>query len=473
MLEQQLKDASEAASKQRTKTALAGLAIVALALGGVVAVTSLSNPQSGGEPAAPVASHVQTPEQIDALRTEFKTLLIDFEGRVEARVASDAFAGWNLDAKHLILADKANAISLFSTGDYPTALQTLQSATALATSEFAAMDLAFDAALTTAGEHYTKDAHASAKVEITKALGLRPTDQNALALEAQIDALPRVLELVNAAQAARTENDLVREAQNLRVIMALAPNRSGLKKRLETVESRLRERNFAQLIKSGLAHVSTRNLGGAQSSLAAAQNLLPNRDELTVLRAQVKKLSETLKVEALIAQARQAAAHDDWAQALTLYGEAAKIEPNNKEIIQAVAAAQEIIRLGAQIDRHLNAPHRLGSKNVMTSAQGLVGESAKYFALSPALRAKSERLSGIIDGYAIKVALLVRSDNQTEVLVRGVGRVGQMEEKIIELKPGAYTFEGIRQGFKSRLVHVEVPPNATDLVVEVICNERL
>ena len=68
---------------------------------------------------------------------------------------------------------------------------------------------------------------------------------------------------------------------------------------------------------------------------------------------------------------------------------------------------------------------------------------------------------------------MVRSDGKTEISVRRVGIVGKTLEKVINLRPGDYTFEGKRAGYKSKLVKLTVPFNGTGLDIKIICDEQI
>ena len=67
----------------------------------------------------------------------------------------------------------------------------------------------------------------------------------------------------------------------------------------------------------------------------------------------------------------------------------------------------------------------------------------------------------------------VVSDNQTFVQVRGVGKIGKTTHKVIRVKPGNYTFEGFRDGYKTKLVKVIVPYDQKTINVKVICDEPI
>ena len=57
--------------------------------------------------------------------------------------------------------------------------------------------------------------------------------------------------------------------------------------------------------------------------------------------------------------------------------------------------------------------------------------------------------------------------------MRGVGRIGRTLEKTISLKPGLYSFEGKRTGYRSKLIEVAVKAGGgAPLEVRVVCDER-
>ena len=79
----------------------------------------------------------------------------------------------------------------------------------------------------------------------------------------------------------------------------------------------------------------------------------------------------------------------------------------------------------------------------------------------------------LLKAYSKKVSVKIISDGVTNISVRGVGKVGLTNEKTIDLRPGRYTFEGKRIGYRSKLIQVEVPPNSGILVVEIFSDERI
>ncbi|MEP4886942.1 MAG: hypothetical protein ABJ215_11285, partial [Alphaproteobacteria bacterium] len=92
---------------------------------------------------------------------------------------------------------------------------------------------------------------------------------------------------------------------------------------------------------------------------------------------------------------------------------------------------------------------------------------------SPRLAAQADSLAGVVAAYAVKMPVRIVSDGKTNITVRGVGIVGKITERTIELRPGRYTFEGVREGFQAVLVRVDIAPGQADLVLEIVPDERI
>jgi len=490
MLDEKLREASRKASHDRLRAALRILAVTVgtVAILGAATVLFERADRPPEEASAPVVT-LPPPSQATASepppvvqpvadagaaeRELFKQELAVFEAELEPSVVGQPFLDWNADARHSILAAKEKAVSAMAVSDYAKARRGLEQGAGLARTELEAMQRAFEAALANARTAYAQDAYDPASVEIANALRIDPANADALSLKAEIDALPRVLELIKHAEVARLSNDPEAEADHIRALLAVAPERTAYQERLVLLEAQIRERQFGAAISRGMQAIEKHDLKAARDGLAAARRLSPGRPEVALLGGQVQKLAESVRFNERMGHATQAAGRDDWVTALASYSEALKIDAGNQAAIEGAQMAQAIVDVTARIEAHLQNAHRLGSPAAAADARALLALGEAYGTRSPMVADGLARLSSQLDAYNRKVRLLVRSDSQTDIVVRGVGKVGRTAEKVIELKPGAYTFEGMRPGYKARLVNVSIAPDQTDVVVEVVCNERL
>ena len=409
----------------------------------------------------------------EADRQAFKAALRQFQEELEPRIAGQGFINWNARMGSDILFLKDAAVEVFNIGDTKKALTDINKAREMARAGIEDKIRAYETALETARTAKAGDDYETAIRNVETALRLVPGSPEADTLRGDIESLPATLKLLKAADAARAENDLEKEHGLLQQVALRDPSRTAVKQRVTELAHRIAENNFAGFIRAGLARVDARALEKAEANLKAARHIFPDREEVAILAGRVEDLRRDLTTLALLKDAAAAAAKDDWDTSLSLYRQARKIQGDNQHAAAGVALASAITTINQGITDHLAAPHRLSSTNVAGAAGTLLKKAKTVAGKSPSLDNRAQALTSMLAAYTTEVPVRVLSDGQTRVSVRGVGRVGAVQSKTIQLRPGTYTFEGVRTGFKSKLVRIEIPPGASDLSVEVICDERV
>ena len=147
--------------------------------------------------------------------------------------------------------------------------------------------------------------------------------------------------------------------------------------------------------------------------------------------------------------------------------------PSNEEAIKGIKLAKEILRLQSVLAQYEKSPYRLTDNSVLNEAKKILEYASHFSEHSSRLRKKINKLNEIIATFNQLISVKVTSDNMTDIQVRGIGRLGRIHNKTIELKPGYYTFEGTRNGFKSKLLQVLIPYNKSNYSVRIICDEPI
>ena len=489
MLQEKLEQESRAAQRRRMQLVVGvavSIAVIGLAYGGLLLLRPTGNVADvTNVPRATTAENItKAPEIVapevtvdeaanEAARARFKADLAAFQADLEPAVVHEDFARWDAAAQRRILDGKATAIARFSEAAYMAAVDELATARAAAETALAARTQAFDDAFAAAAAAHGADNYDAAALAIDRALTIRPDSAPAAALKQRIDALPALLAKIEDAAVARVENNLDAERRHLAAALAIDPGRTALATRLGEVRRLLRDERFAGHIVAGLTDVEARKLAAAQRNLDAARAIYPDRAEVDVLDEKIAGLELELLIAQLTRTARGAAQADDWATAEQSYIQVRRLAPANRDITDALALAQTINGLHARAARHLAAPDRLASEGVAADASAVVAAIAPLREDSPRLAAQADSLAGLLAAYAVKVPVRIVSDGKTDITVRGVGIVGKVTERTIELRPGRYTFEGIREGFQAVLVRVDIPPGQADLVLEIVPDERI
>jgi hypothetical protein len=473
VLNEKLKQANKQSFKKQTKIAVTITSVMGVSLLAVGGITNWTSDLEFQKNLIPEIQVKSAPEDPSKDRELFKDELSEYESQVEPKLSDANLERWN-EAKNIeIEALKERATASFSTGKYAAALESLRQAKVAVQDVLKERDTIFDEAMANAIQSFHKNIYEESKLHIDRALTVKPNSKYALEVSEKIEVLPQIMQLLEKAKIAQIENNLDKEYAALKKITGLDPARTNLRIRADELSKEINERRFAQYVESGLDHIDQRKLSGAKKSLAEGRRIYPSRPELDILKKKISFLEKEIKLERAVNQANSAIEKDDWSAVHAIYSNAIKDNPENQHVVDGLKVASEIISLNETITKYLGSPYRLASKNISRSAMRLLDQAGEYSSKSQSLGKRSLELQNLIQKFTKDVEVRVVSDNQTNILVRGVGVVGLTLDKIIKLKPGVYTFEGTKPGYKAKLVKVKIPPDQMSFKVEVFCDERI
>ncbi len=174
-----------------------------------------------------------------------------------------------------------------------------------------------------------------------------------------------------------------------------------------------------------------------------------------------------------LADAERAVVRDDWRGALRAFERAAAADPRDGRAAQGRDMAARIVAARRAVDDFLARPHRLSDPSVAAAARRTLDGLAVPAALSPRLETRGGDLERAIEAMRTPVRVLVLSDDNTDIGIRGVGRLGRVRERVVELRPGTHVFEGRRRGYRSKLVEATVAGGTSLAKVRIVCDERI
>ncbi|MCC3305193.1 hypothetical protein [Sneathiella sp. HT1-7] len=485
------KKLEEAARKSRQQLFVLLLLVAILILGGAVAflITQLSLQQtsnvSGIEAEkknieispkiSPVQQSKPADEKIKQNRTteEVVGALRRYEEEFEGIIQSGGFGKWNGSLQHDLITRKDKVITDLANGETDRAFEEVNNLIADASTAVSEYEIVFEEAMANAIRAYEAEDVTRATIEVERALELKPDDAVALELQEKIKKLPQLFELMEKARVANIENNL-EEERNLSVeIIRLDPTRVLYQERIEEIDVLLREARFEKIVTSGLIASKKEQLGNLQSAYDQANALFPSREETKNLASLLKELKRELRFRTFVKEGDTAIQQDNWRDALASYQNASALYPDKIEVQEAISLSQKILRMSGEVQGFLKNASRLSVDNIRQAAEQAIADAEIYSAMSPALANDVERLQTEIIQRNKEIEVWVLSDKLTNVTVRGVGKVGMVERYKIRLKPGQYTFEGRREGFRTKSVQITISPEDSQLEVTVKSDERI
>ena len=475
MLDEQLEQAKQQNAQKRRNLVIL-LTVVGVVCAVVIAGLSLFNFSSTSQVEAlntlPDEEAISS-ARLDEAREAFKEKLKTYENQIEPLIETAYLQNWNQEAAFAIKHLKEKAISHFGDGAYSEALTFLDKLDAQARQTLDERDQLFSSQMQQAQQFYVQGDFDLAKLHIDDALNINPDSQAAITLKQQIEKLPEVLLLLEHIRIARIENNLEKEYALLEQLQQLEPSRQETGKRLAELGQQLKDIAFKQNISAATAEIDKKNPRQARVYLNRAKAVFPDRDEVRIIKQQVVKLEAEMSFHSAVNSARQNIRKDDWQTAKSYFEKAAKLAPTNGTVVKGLAQANHILNLKQVLTEYEQNPYRLANSQYRKKAEANLMLASEAGKKSFSLTQQAKRVTTLMHAMNQTKEVSVVSDNQTFVQVRGIGKIGKTTHKVIRIKPGNYTFEGFRDGYKTKLVKVLVPFDQNKINVKVICDEPI
>ncbi len=312
-----------------------------------------------------------------------------------------------------------------------------------------------------------------AKLHNTESLALNPDFVPALQLQQRLAVAEKVQPLWQQARVAELENNPAKEQALLEQILALDSAHQAAAARLSQLSNQQQQQAFANAIVAARAALEKQDYAAARQALSRAQRLAANRPELRALQQQLAQAEQAEAVSEALTQISVFTQADEWSTVQLLASKALGAAPDNVELQQHMQQAERIVAAEQQLSRFLQQPARLTDANIQQQAQSALADAQMLGSLSPKLATLSAQLRQLLASKQQPVAVRILSDNKTAIRVLGVGNVGAVTDKTIQLPPGDYQFEGACKGYRTELIQVTVPATSEPVQVRLQCQVRI
>ena len=400
---------------------------------------------------------------------KYKELATEFLPTIEGSAAEDFVREGIAEIKEL----EGEAIKAFDQSDFAAAIELVGEAIESVVALREAIAEGFQRSFENAESAFIANDADSAQNWIDRALRLNGRDMAAQDLSVRIAVLPEIIRLFQLAREAEVQNQLIDLQKHLQGIVALDPQRQDVSRQLAALEGQLKQAKYNGHLRKASQYLASENTRAARQEANKARALYPARHDSTALISQIDKIEQTRRINTLLQDAQTLAGQDDWAGALELYGRVLTEDSANRIAIDGRENSSKIVGTKSSITGILNNQHRLQDANVHQRTIEFVELFKPLSQDSPSLANLIATLEQRLDLWGQKVKVTVFSDGISMIIVRRVGRVGVLEQKDIQLKPGKYDFECSRDGFRSRIVEHFVPPGQNGTSVTIVCDVRI
>ena len=417
------------------------------------------------DPAADLERLALAKRDFEALRPSVAQRLGSLESRAAGVWGGEGYAR----GKRLL----ADADAVFGRREYVEALATLRAADSdlVATDKLAAAKLR--EALNAGAAGLDSGNAAAARAGFERALQIDASNAVAKRGLGRAATLDEVRALLAEGRMLEDRGDSTGAMAAYRKALALDRDARGAREALSRLQAQAGNAAFAAAMSQGLEALARRDYAVARESFERAGRLRPGSPEVTDAIAQIERALGARSLASHVEAAQGAEREERWAEALSEYRKALTVDPNLLAAQQGVERAEPRAQLDAELRAYVERPERLYSPDVRNAARAAIAGARAVPQAGPVLRGQVATVESLVSAAETPQRVALSSDNQTDVTLYRVGRLGTFERKEVELLPGRYTVVGQRAGYRDVRREITLLPGREAPPVVIRCEEPI
>lgn len=316
------------------------------------------------------------------------------------------------------------------------------------------------------------DASAALAALATAAV-IEPDNSDIASLKQRAEVLPKLLPLLDEAQAAEAADDLAQAQSLLEQALKLDPLHEGAQAALQRVTASARNRGFNQSMSEGYAALNAGRFDSARKAFTAAAKLQPGSKEAASALQEVVTAETAQRLASLEQQGKRDEQQEQWDKAVAAYEQAQKLDKSVLFASEGLGRSRMRAQLDQQLRTALADPQRLSDTAVAAATEQLLAQARQVTPRGPVLEQQISKLDTALRQANTNVNVTLRSDEKTEVIVYKVARLGSFAERELTLRPGSYTALGTRTGYRDVRQTFTITADAAPAPVTIVCTEPI
>lgn len=300
-----------------------------------------------------------------------------------------------------------------------------------------------------------------------------PDESQLEPLAQRLERLPRLLDLLEQAKAAESENELQTAVGLLQEATEIDPDHRYAQQELSRVQAARLAQQFAEAMTAGYGALEDNRYDLARQGFNKALALQPDSYEAQNALTEVKAAESAYRLASLRELAKDLERQEQWQRAHDAYKQALAIAPAVVFAREGLSRTQPRADMERQLLLLIERPGRLSDPSVAQSAQQLLTKARAISPPGPRLQQQIGTLTRLLQTANTPVSVLLQSDLETEVIVYKVARLGRFQQRQMDLRPGTYTAVGSRDGFRDVRREFTVTHDNPPEPVTVICTEPI
>jgi len=305
------------------------------------------------------------------------------------------------------------------------------------------------------------------------ASAMRPHNEKAQQGLQRANNLEQVIIHLENAGNFEQQQQLDEAKQAIEQALKIDANSKTAQAQLTHINAVINDRDYARVMGQGFDQLYQQQLQAAIDAFQQALALKPNDRAAQQALTQARNQKTQTAIKLLLQSASEAESQESWSKASERYQSALALD---KSLINARVGeirSQARLTLEQALEQATTSPLRLADPQALTHAKQLLNDALLVKPRGHKLVLQTQLLQETLTKAQQPIAVVLRSDNSTQVTLYKVGSLGNFSERQVELIPGHYTAVGHRQGYRDVREEFTVKPNTANLTIDIQCLDKI
>lgn len=302
---------------------------------------------------------------------------------------------------------------------------------------------------------------------------IEPENTELAALQQRAAKLEPLMALMAEAELAEQTGDLAQAEQKLQQATALDGQHLRAAAELHRVSAAYLDQQFNDAMSDGYSALDEGRYSRAREQFRRAARLQEGSAEAASALQEVATAEQASRLNRLKQDGRKYEQSEQWQQAVDAYEKAAAIDSDVLFATEGLERSSARARLDKQFQAAIDQPERLSDVAVAEATAKLLQQARKISPQGPVLRQQIAALDTLLEQANTLVPVTFRSDEQTEVIIYKVARLGRFGERELTLRPGTYKVRGSRNGYRDVLESITISHQGAPAPITIACTEPI